>query len=120
MSLFNEIQEMQDVDLTDDFEPPSYNEPGRILFRYCPDDPDYTFDVEIIDLDGSAFWLQEGGFCDSAVQGMVQLELEGYYVLEGITGHAWRDYFGEYDEEWSFEFCRRADQSEIDGQCLNS
>jgi len=44
---------------------------------------------------------------------MVDLELSGYYVLEGVIGHSWQDYWGEYNEDWSFEFCRRASEEEI-------
>ena len=113
------MQQITAKEEEDDFELPSYNEPGRILFKFIPaifDDDDA--EIEPIDHDGCAFWLHEGGFMDYTIRDMVNLELEGHYVLEGVRGHAWQDYFGEWDEDWSFEFCRRATDEEIRTEAL--
>lgn len=115
----SEIVFITNDDTPDDDALPSYTEPGRILFWYCPI-PNEDPEVEIIDYDAdkAPFWLSEAGFMDYTLQGIVHLELEGYYVLEGVLGHSWQDYWGEYDERWDFEFCRRASQIEIDTQAL--
>jgi hypothetical protein len=105
------------ADPTDD-DLPSYSDPGRILFLFIPIPGDPL--VESIDYDGNKapFWLHEGGFMDYAVRDMVDIELEGFYVLEGVTGYVSKDYFGEYDEDWEFELCRRASESEIKSEAL--
>lgn len=104
---------------TENFEPPKYSDPGRILFAYNPPACGNDACAGVIDLDGSAFWIGEGGFGDEWVEDKVDLELAGYYVLEGITGSAWRTYEGDYDEDWKFKLCRRASQSEIDTEALD-
>jgi hypothetical protein len=105
------------ADPTDD-DLPSYSDAGRILFFFDPSDDRR---VDIIDYDGdkAPFWLHEGGFMDYGVRDMVNIELEGFYVLEGVTGYVSKDYFGEYDEDWSFEFLRRASESEIRTEALD-
>ena len=65
------------------------------------------------DADKAAFWMQETGFMDHYMMDMIWLELDGYCVLEGVLGHSYQDYFGEWDEEWDFKFCRRASEEEI-------
>lgn len=92
---------------------PSYNEPGRLFFYYDPSADGVGEQYTIIDHDGNVFWLIEAGFPDYWLDANTELELEGHYVLEGITGYAWKDYWGEYDEEWTFEFCRRATEEEV-------
>ena len=96
---------------------PSYSEPGRLLFHFDPTEQDMWRFSEFA-ADGSAFWLVESCMADYWLDHVLDLELEGYYVLEGITGYGWTDYWGEYDEEWIFQFCRRASQQEIDEQAL--
>jgi hypothetical protein len=96
---------------------PNYKDPGRILFYYelvSNERPE----VEIIDYDRAAFWLIEGGFADMWVAENVYLELTGTYVIEGIVGHVWQSYEGEYDEDWEFKTCRRASPEEILSQAL--
>lgn len=103
----------------DDFEPPSYSEPGKILFHYK--NPLSDDEVEIIDYDGGGpFWLNEGGFMDYTVRDMIDLELEGQYVLEGVLGTYIRGdgYVTDDWETYEFEFCRRASQQEIDTGAL--
>lgn len=98
---------------------PSMNDPGRILFWFGPT-PNGKAEVEVLDSDDdkATFWLKEAGFMDYWVRDHVDLELEGFYVLEGVTGHGWKDYFGEYDEAWDFVVCRRASESEIKTEAL--
>jgi hypothetical protein len=107
-------------EVAEEFDLPSYKEPGRILFKYDPTGYWYDEGVEIIDYDNdkATFWLNESSFMDYTISNMIDLELDGYYVLEGVIGHSWRDYWGEYDEEWSFEFCRRATEEEIRTEAL--
>lgn len=96
----------------EDFELPSYKDPGRILFYYevvSNEQPE----VEIIDYEKAAFWLHEGGFADMWVAENIHLELTGTYVIEGVIRHISRSYEGEYDEDWYFEICRRATEEEI-------
>lgn len=95
---------------------PAYNIPGRILFRFYP-----AHEIELLDLEGdrAPFWLMEGGFAERTIADLVDLELEGVYVLEGVIGHFSRDYWGECDEEWTFDLCRRATQSEIETEALD-
>lgn len=101
----------------DDFKPPSYKEPGQLLFGYFPI-PNEKPEVEVLGHTGAAFWLVEGGFPDYWVADNVHLELEGHYVLEGLTGHVIRSWEGEYDEEWDFVLCRRATPEEIENEAL--
>lgn len=117
MSLFT-ICAPTPADPTED-DLPSYSDPGRILFAFYPS-PGEEPEIEIIDYDGgkAPFWLCEGGFMDYSVRDMVHLELEGHYVLEGVTGYVSRSWEGEYDEEWGFELCRRASESEIRTEAL--
>lgn len=101
------------------FDPPSMKDPGRILFSFAPI-PNDKAEVEILDYDPdkAPFWLNEGGFMDYSVRDMIALELEGVYVMEGVTGHGWKDYLGEYDESWDFTLLRRASEKEITTQAL--
>jgi hypothetical protein len=103
------------AEIAEEFDLPPYNLAGRILFHFQPPDDDTIFGIEIIDYDSDKgpFWLHESGFMDKTIEDMVDLELSGYYVLEGVIGHSWQDYWGEYNEDWSFEFCRRATEEEI-------
>lgn len=106
------VGEFDDNSIKDDL--PSMQDPGRILFRLWPNEDFFGDRVEILDYDNdkAPFWLNEGGFMDSVIADIVHLELEGFYVLEGVTGRSWQAWDGEYDEEWEFELCRRASESE--------
>ena len=113
----NIIAKLDNCDPRDD-DLPSYKDPGRILFHYLDDDK--IFGAEIIDYDAdkATFWLHDGGFMDCVVRDMINLEMEGHYVLEGVLGYSWKDYWGEYYEEWEFQYCRRASDEEIADQAL--
>jgi hypothetical protein len=120
MSTWQEFdQSMQDADAVD-YDLPPYDLAGRVLFRFRPPNDDTIFGIEIIgyDSDKGPFWLHESGFMDQTIGDMVDLELEGFYVLEGVIGHSWQDYYGEYNEEWLFKFCRRATEEEIRTEAL--
>jgi hypothetical protein len=97
---------------------PSYKEPGRLLFHFDPTEDFFGDRYSIIDHEGSTFWLVESSFADYWLDRTMDLELEGFYVLEGITGYGWTDYWGEYDEEWIFQICRRASDEEIRTEAL--
>jgi hypothetical protein len=114
-----ELFTVSDVASPADDELPSYSDPGRVLFWIRPV-PNEEPEVDFIDYDGdkATFWLHEGSFGDYTVRDIVDIELEGFYVLEGVTGHVSRSWDGEYDEEWSFEFLRRASESEIKAEAL--
>lgn len=103
----------------EDFDAPSYTVPGRALFRYDPTLAENPWGVELLDHDGCVFWLVEGGFPDQVIRNLIDLELAGTYVLEGVLGHVSRSYEGEYDEEWTFELCRRASREEINTEALD-
>lgn len=107
-------------DEDDDDQLPSYSEPGRILFSFAPVSNERS-EVEVIDLDSdkAPFWLKEGGFLDYWIEENVDLELEGYYVIEGVVGRSWRTFEGDYDEEWTFTSCRRATAEEIATEALS-
>jgi hypothetical protein len=116
MTLFT-VCESTPAHPTDD-DLPSYSDPGRILFFFDPSD-DRRVDIFDYDGDKAPFWLLEGGFMDYSVRDMVNIELEGFYVLEGVTGYVSRSWDGECDENWSFEFLRRASESEIRTEALD-
>jgi hypothetical protein len=63
---------------------PRYSDKGRILFRFWPIANEEP-DIEVLGYDGSAMWMH---------------------------GESWKDYFGEYDEEWHFDHIRRASPEE--------
>lgn len=115
VTLFTVKDDTPLITFRDDNEPdlPSYSDPGRVLFAYHPI-PNEPPEIEILAYDGSAFWMNEGGYLDMWIADNVVLELDGHYVLTEISGHTWKDSFtGEYDEEFDFKFCRRASDDEI-------
>lgn len=110
-----------DVDFDD---LPGYKDKGRILFQYFVGNKDFIDRVEILDYDSdkSPFWLNENGFMDHTVDDMVDLELDGFYVLEGVHGQYYRGSWswGEDDtEDWYFDYCRRASEQEIETGLLD-
>jgi hypothetical protein len=97
---------------------PRYSDKGRILFRFWPianEEPN----IEVLGYDGSAMWINEGLGCEYFLKDLaLQIELDGVYVTEGGHGECWKDYFGEYDEEWYFDFIRRASPEEEEQEAL--
>jgi hypothetical protein len=103
---------------------PKYSDKGRILFAVYPvpnEPPQYeVFDY---DSDSSVCWIHEGIGCDYFLANYVDLdiELEGMYVMEGVHGYYYRgnwSYGEDDDEEWEFEFIRRASPEEEESQTL--
>lgn len=102
---------------------PAYSEPGRILFWLQPTPLDsYQYEIEVLDFDHSSVWhIEQGVGFRYWIDGHVDLELEGYYVIEGITGQYHRGDWsaGEDDDEtWDFKSCRRATEEEIRTEML--
>ncbi|MET4190747.1 MULTISPECIES: hypothetical protein [unclassified Bradyrhizobium] len=107
----------------EDYESPKYSDRGRILFyiHVTPNEPP-EFEVYAHDADTSCMWLEEGVGCDYALKYYfdIDLELSGYYVVDGVHGRYWRGdgYTTDDNEEWYFDFIRRASPEEIQGECL--
>lgn len=116
-----ELFEVADPDPEGDWEPPSYSTPGWMLVEVCrvarEPRPLYRYEVEVLayDCDSSVFWINEGVGFDWWIDENVDLELPGFYVIEGITGTYYRGTWGvdDDDEEWEFELCRRATDEEV-------
>lgn len=113
----------EEADKDDDL--PKHSDPGRVLFRWYRD-PGYSrtdwfvWSVEVSDYDvgSSLFWMSEGVGIEYQLEGQLELEQEGYYVAEGVTGHVWRDRDGETNEEWYIDRVRYATQDEIEAEAL--
>lgn len=100
---------------------PSYSDVGRVFFELIdvcrsPSERD-KYTIEVIDFDGhsSIYWLNEGQGIEYWLQGWLDLDEPGFYVVEGITGQYIRGdgWMTDDDEEWDLEFVRRADDEEI-------
>lgn len=106
----------------EDDAPPSYSDPGRILFRWYRD-PELSqtgWSAEVYDYDSgsSLLWLGEGLGISYGLENHLDLEQEGWYVAEGVTGSTHKDYYGEVDEEWDFGIIRYATETEIETRTL--
>lgn len=120
---------MTEFDLTTSSEEndlPSYNQPGWILFELYYIDPFYRgpryYSIDVLDADISScvFWINEGMGIKYWIECYLDLELPGFYVVEGITGEyiqgdGWTT---DDDEEWDFLRCRRATEAEISSGTL--
>lgn len=113
----------------DEWEPPSYKTPGRMLVYIpviVPEGLRYRYDcyedAEVVsyDDDSCVFWINEGVGFDWWLEEHFDVELPGWYVLEGVVGHYIKGDWGftDDDEEWEFALCRRATEEEIATQCL--
>lgn len=113
-------------DPADDWEPPPYSKPGRILVEVLSisrvNPRIVSYEVEILDYDGdsSVFWLQEGGYMDYWIQDKFDFDYPDSYVIEGITGEYIRGdgYSTDDDERWYHERVRKATVDEIMFECL--
>lgn len=103
---------------------PKYSDKGRVLFRYwrvCNEKPE----VEVLDYDGesSIMWLNESVGINYAITDIlpIDIELDGVYVIEGIHGQYFRGdgWTTDDDEEWYFDFIRRASPSEESSEALD-
>lgn len=112
----------------DEPELPKYSDPGRVLFRWYRD-PEFAhqadgFCCEVYDYDADSclFWMYEGVGVNYILENCLDLEQEGWYVAEGITGALIRytSDLDDVDEEWYFDGCiRYATDEEIDAKCLS-
>jgi hypothetical protein len=105
-------------DLDNDYQLPSYNTPGKIIFEIYDIDQSayshrYLIEYAWDELDTSTFWINESIGLDYWINEHVNLDQCGWYVIEGITGSVYKDYWGEADEEWDFKLCRYATEQEI-------
>lgn len=110
-----------------DPELPKGSDPGRILFRVWPFPPGlepsrrYQFEVDVLDYDSdkAPFWMAEGAGVEYWLDQYLDIELEGFYVLESATVSWSTDYWGETDEFWEIGIIRRATDEEIATECLS-
>lgn len=107
-----------------EYDCPSPKKPGRILFQVLGQCPTcaYRNDYEVLDYDGDSavFWMSEGVGFQYWLDTHLDLELDGFYVVEGITvtftrGDGWMT---DDDEEWEFGIVRRASPQEIESETL--
>ena len=77
---------------------------------------DREYQTDQRDGNSSVYWMHEGVGIEYAITDILQLdiELDGVYVLEGIYGQYFRGdgWTTDDDEEWYFDFMRRASLSE--------
>lgn len=93
---------------------PKYSDRGRILVRVLGPcfSQVYNHEYEVLDYDGSAFWISEGAGFDYWLDEMVVFPGPGLYLIEGIVGAyirgdwAWGE---DDDEEWEWELMTRVD-----------
>lgn len=107
---------------SDDFEPPLYSTPGRMLLEVTGPDEQYGREVECHDSDGSVFWINEGVGIDWWLEqhDIPEIQASGWYVIEGITGEYIRGdgWSTDDDEEWEYKSVRPATLKEIAGKAL--
>lgn len=102
---------------------PKGTDPGRVLFHWVPVPPGlgayrwHQFDVEVLDYDRdtAVFWMAEG----AGLERGLDIELEGFYVVEGATCEWSKSFEGETDEWWDIPLVRRATEEEIRTEVLS-
>ena len=106
--------------------PPDYSDRGRILFRWYRD-PEFCkrgWGIEVYDYDqnSSVYWLEYGTGIEFELKERLELEQEGWYVIEDVYGSVIRyhgECDGETDEEWYLGNIRYATEEEIKAECLS-
>ena len=106
---------------------PKGTSPGRVLFHLWPIPRGLgshrwqwcEIDVLDYDSDTAVFWMIEGAGIEYWLELQLDIELEGTYVIEGVTCSWWKDYWGESDEEWDIPIVRRATEQEIETESLS-
>lgn len=117
------------MDKEEEFKPPDYKTPGRILVRIGPSETKvYNHEYDVLDYDGdsSVFWINEGQGFDYWLDNVDFPAPEGVFVIEGITGEYIRgrgwlngEVCEEDDEEFEFKAVRAATEEEIKAECLS-
>ena len=76
--------------------------------------------AEVLDHDGCAFWIQEGEGFDYWLDNVDELEVPGYYVIEGIVGTYHRGDWWTTDDYvvWDWGPVRPATEEEIASAAL--
>lgn len=107
---------------------PKGTDPGRVLFHWVPVPPGleshswHKFDVEVLDYDRdtAVFWMAEGAGIEYWLERGLDIELEGFYVVEGATCEWSKSFEGETDEWWDIPLVRRATEEEIRTENLSN
>lgn len=112
-------------DLPEGGEPPSYDDPGRILVHFwgTTKDPFRKYECEVLDYDSnsSVFYISEGTGIDYWLDNHAEFTEPGHYVIEGITGQYIRGDWGEDDNEtWEFTAMRPATDAESSSGALGA
>jgi hypothetical protein len=103
----------------DDFVPPKYSDPGEVLIYWNPRPYNICWKADVVVLDcdpnSSVWWMMEGGGIEYWMRELLDLELEGYYVVSGIHGayHKGDGYSTDDSEEWHFKLCQRASHDQV-------
>jgi hypothetical protein len=126
MEMISAAEQALESGLPEGSEPPSYDDPGRILVRYWGElgGPYQKYECEVFDYDSnsSVFYIQEGIGFDYWLDQHAEFTEPGHYVIEGITGHYSRgDYYEGWDanETWEFTSMRPATAEEISSGALS-
>lgn len=99
-----ELQPLPDEE--DNFKPPPYGKPGRVLVEYWWGFDD--FDILDYDADTSMFWLHEDGLFDYCLLDQLDLPAEGggpvgrfiiWANARYIKGQTWRESPMPYDDD---------------------
>ena len=112
--------------LEDDPSLPAYSDPGSMLFEieYIDRSPregwEWKYSVNFISGAGCAYWITEGEGQDYWVNQNIELDEEGFYVVEDIVGTYHRGDGWTTDDaiDWDFGRVRRATPKEIEGECI--
>jgi hypothetical protein len=104
------------------YERPGFGERGRILFRLAltPNEP-YEVQTLDYDVDSSVVFLSMGLGCEEFLTRKVDLDLEldGVYVMEGVSAESIKDVWGDFAEYWNFDSIRRASPAEEASEMLD-
>lgn len=92
---------------------PKYSDRGFILVRIHditePGQTRRVWEYDVIDYDGSVFWINEGTGIDYWLEEQIEFSRPGTYLIEGITGRYIRGdgYSTDDDEDWEYETITR-------------
>ena len=81
-----------------------------------------SIEVYDYDQDSAVYWLQYGTGIEFELKERLELEQEGWYVIEDVYGSVIRyhgECGGETDEEWYLGNIRYATEKEIKAECLS-